>query len=215
MIEKIKLFLCWPISRKIEYIYIRLKMTQMNFISRYRYISVGKGCFIIKPIILTPEFISLGDKVSFRHHARIEAISSFSSESFTPNIIIESGVTFQQRCHITAASRLVIGKGTIASFDVMITDIDHEYEDVSLPISQQKLAIKPTYIGESCFLGGGVKIQAGTTLGRHCIVGSNSVVRGQFPDYCVIVGAPARIVKRYNENTSQWEKTDNKGGFIS
>ena len=57
-------------------------------------------------------------------------------------------------------------------------------------------------------------IQAGTILGKQCIVGANSVVRGTFPDYCVIVGAPARIVKRYDEPSKQWRKTDSKGKFI-
>ena len=71
-----------------------------------------------------------------------------------------------------------------------------------------------TKIGENCFIGFGVAIQAGTILGKQCIVGSNSVVRGTFPDYCVIVGAPARIVKRYNPETKLWQKTDKEGNFI-
>lgn len=66
--------------------------------------------------------------------------------------------------------------------------------------------IKETKIGENCFIGIGVAIQAGTILGKQCVVGSNSVVRGEFPDYCVIVGAPARIVKKYNFETQRWEK---------
>ena len=46
---------------------------------------------------------------------------------------------------------------------------------------------------------------AGTKLGKQCVVGANSVVRGEFPDYCVIVGAPARVVKKYNPDTKIWE----------
>lgn len=57
-------------------------------------------------------------------------------------------------------------------------------------------------------------IQAGTVLGKQCIVGANSVVRGDFPDYCVIVGAPARVVKRYDPQREGWYKTDNKGMFV-
>lgn len=66
--------------------------------------------------------------------------------------------------------------------------------------------VRHTEIGENCFIGYGAAIQAGTVLGRQCIVGANSVVRGEFPDYCVIVGAPARIVKRYNPVSGEWEK---------
>jgi len=52
----------------------------------------------------------------------------------------------------------------------------------------------------------GVAIQAGTVLGKQCIVGANSVVRGVFPDYSVIAGVPARIIKRFNFDKNKWEK---------
>ena len=52
----------------------------------------------------------------------------------------------------------------------------------------------------------GAAIMAGTVLGKQCVVGANAVVRGTFPDFCVIVGAPARIVKKYNPDTQKWEK---------
>lgn len=51
--------------------------------------------------------------------------------------------------------------------------------------------------------------------GRGSVVGANSVVRGVFPDYCVIVGAPARIVKRYDLVRKGWYRTDPRGEFVS
>ncbi|MNJ54691.1 putative lipopolysaccharide biosynthesis O-acetyl transferase WbbJ [compost metagenome] len=65
---------------------------------------------------------------------------------------------------------------------------------------------KKTEIGKNCFIGMGARIQAGTILGNGCIVGANSVVRGHFPDYCVLVGAPARVVKRYDPASGQWQR---------
>jgi acetyltransferase-like isoleucine patch superfamily enzyme len=81
-------------------------------------------------------------------------------------------------------------------------------------ILDQEHIISKTEIGENCYIGFGVVIQAGTTLGRQCVVGANSVVKGSFPDFSVIVGAPGRVVKRYNTESEKWEKTDNKGEFI-
>ena len=63
-----------------------------------------------------------------------------------------------------------------------------------------------TAIGENCFIGYGAVIMPGTVLGRQCIVGANSVVKGVYPDYCVIAGVPARIIRRYNFQTEEWEK---------
>lgn len=50
---------------------------------------------------------------------------------------------------------------------------------------------------------------------KRLLVGANSVVRGDFPDYSVIVGAPARIVKRYDANQNRWRKSDAQGNFLS
>ena len=61
-------------------------------------------------------------------------------------------------------------------------------------------------IGENCFIGMGAAIMPGTVLGKQCVVGANSVVKGTFPDCCVIVGSPAKIVKKYNQQTQIWEK---------
>jgi acetyltransferase-like isoleucine patch superfamily enzyme len=96
----------------------------------------------------------------------------------------------------------------------MITNIDHDYQQIAKPIWEQKLIIKETKIGENCFIGYGAVIQAGTILGKQCIVGANAVVRGTFPDYCVIVGIPAKIVKRYDEKSAVWKKTNGKGEFL-
>ena len=160
------------------------------------------------------ENISIGKNVFIRDHARIECILQKDYQVFNPQLIIEDGVVFEQRCHITAADTLTIGKDTLISFDVSIQDTDHEYEDLSTPIANQPLIVKKTQIGENSFIGSGAKIQAGTILGKHCVVGTNAVVRGHFPDYSVIVGVPARIVKRYDEVSRKRKKTNSKGEFL-
>jgi len=215
MKNKVLKFLGLPFSRKLEYIEYLMYKFKTQIMYKYIFKAIGKNSVIKSNIFITPEFISVGKNITIGHDARIEGINAFAGNIYYPNIILEDGVSFQQRCHITAADTLIIGKNTIASFDVMITDIDHEYKEIGIPIGEQQLRVNKTYIGEKCFLGAGVKIQAGTILGKQCIVGSNSVVRGIFPDYCVIVGTPARIIKRYNEKNMKWERTDSKGAFIS
>ena len=51
-------------------------------------------------------------------------------------------------------------------------------------------------------------------IGKHVSIGANSVVNRDIPDLSVVVGAPARIIKRYNIETNQWQKTDKLGNFI-
>jgi len=121
-------------------------------------------------------------------------------------IIINDNVAIGQNVHITSASNLSIGENSTILANTFITNIDHDYSEIDKHILDQKMIINETIIGENCFIGIGVAIQAGTILGKQCIVGSNSVVRGHFPDYSVIVGSPAKIVKKYNFETNRWEK---------
>lgn len=57
-------------------------------------------------------------------------------------------------------------------------------------------------------------ILGGSSIGNNCVIGANSVVRGSYPDNCVIAGVPARIVQRYNPNSAKWERTNPDGSFI-
>ena len=57
-------------------------------------------------------------------------------------------------------------------------------------------------------------ILPGSKIGNHVTVGGNSVVNGIIPDYCVVVGSPAKIIKRYNHNKRLWMATDHEGNFI-
>lgn len=130
-------------------------------------------------------------------------------------IIIEEDVSIGQNMHITSSCLdLKIGKHTTISGNVFITNIDHEYREIAKHILKQPMIVKNTQIGENCFIGYGAAIQAGTILGQQCIVGANSVVRGSFADYSVIVGAPAKVIKRYCFETGTWRKVNSQGAFI-
>lgn len=132
-------------------------------------------------------------------------------------IFIENDVSIGQNFHITSGGGLClkIGAHTTISGNTFITNIDHDYKRIGQHIMKQAHICNETTIGENCFIGYGVAILAGTKLGKQCVVGANSVVRGDFPDYSVIVGAPARIVKRYDANQNRWRKSDAQGNFLS
>ena len=54
---------------------------------------------------------------------------------------------------------------------------------------------QPVRIGAGSWLGHGTVVLPGATIGRHVVIGANSVVRGTIPDFCVAAGNPARSVK--------------------
>lgn len=162
---------------------------------------VKMPCYIGKPtMIYGIKKIFLGKRVRIFPNVRLEVHGQNSK------LIIKDNVGIGQNVHITTGSTLIIGESSTILANVFITDIDHGYEEIGIPILNQRNLIKKTEIGENCFIGIGAAIQAGTILGKQCIVGANSVVRGHFDDYCVIVGAPAKVIKKYNFETQTWEK---------
>ncbi|MGH4118096.1 acyltransferase [Clostridium sp.] len=169
---------------------------------KVRFKKIGKLSYIGKPICLEGTMgVEIGNKVRIYPGSRIETYGTEGS------IVIRDNVSIGQSFHITSSSsELVIGEDTTISGNVFITNIDHDYKQIGIHILKQDFITKETRIGQNCFIGFGVAIQAGTILGKQCIVGANSVVRGEFPDYCVIVGAPAKVVKRYNCDSGKWEK---------
>lgn len=161
----------------------------------------GNLSYIGKPVsIVGKRNIYVGNRVRIYPGARMEALG-------TGKIEINENTSIGQNFHITSGDeRLVIGRDTTISGNVCITNIDHDYREIGKHILKQKHMVSTTKIGENCFIGFGAVIQAGTVLGKQCIVGSNAVVRGTFPDYCVIVGVPGKVVKRYNAGTGNWER---------
>lgn len=174
----------------------------------------GIKTIVQAPLFWTPEFIELGSRVFIWSGARIEGIDEHSGIHYAPNIIIGDGVSIQQNCHITAADTLIIGDNTTVLLNVVITDIDHGYELIGVSVQHQPLSVRQTRIGRNCFIGAGARILAGTNMGDQCIIGTNSVVRGIFPDNCVVTGNPAKISKRLDIATGQWRKTNAKGNFL-
>lgn len=171
--------------------------------------SYGLPSYIGKPLYIKNfKHIYIGKRVRIFPGARIEVVNKNSS------IKIEDNTVISQNLHMTSGGKLVIEKNSTILGNVMITNIDHDYQEIGKHILEQKYLIKETRIGQNCFIGYGAIIQAGTVLGKQCIVGANAVVRGIFPDYCVIVGIPAKIVKRYDLENSVWRKTNSKGDFI-
>jgi acetyltransferase-like isoleucine patch superfamily enzyme len=168
----------------------------------------GKMSRLDRPYMLTsPQCITIGSHVLIRAYSRIEAITSFAGTSYSPNIYIDDGAHIELSAHISAYDSVRIGKRVVLAGHVYLSDHDHGFEDIDTPIMQQPLRSKgPVVIGDDCWLGEGSTVTSGVTLGRHVIVGANSVVVRSVPDYCVVAGSPARIIRKYNVTTKSWER---------
>ncbi len=127
---------------------------------------------------------------------------------------IGDGCYIGRFCHIYATSKIEIGKKVLMADKVYISDNLHSYENIELPVIDQPIKqADAVIIGDGAWLGENVCI-IGASVGKNSVVGSNSVVTKSIPDHCVAIGSPATIIKRYNFETRQWQKTDKEGQFI-
>ena len=170
---------------------------------------IGFPSYIGKPIFLLGTMkISLGKKVRIFPMSRMEVHGKKSE------IIIKDNVSIAQGFHVISGGSLIIESGVLIAPNVFVNNMDNDYSEIDVPVFNQKQIVKKTHIGENSFIGIRACIQAGTILGKQCIVGAGAVVKGIFPDYCVIVGNPARIIKRLDFKSKTWKKTNSKGEFI-
>jgi acetyltransferase-like isoleucine patch superfamily enzyme len=179
---------------------------------------VGKNCHLAWPVyLLGPERITLGDNVRFAPSGRIFTLAGYAGELFDPpgEMIIGDNTSIGHYCHITAARKITIGKGVMIANSCFVADGVHEYKDISLPIGRNPL-LRPgeVYIGDESWLGEHACISGNVHMGRHCILGTNAVLMKSIPDYSVAVGAPARVVKRYDSESNTWRRTDADGNFL-
>ena len=173
----------------------------------------GKKSRIVAPLRLNgKKYIEIGNHVLVQYKTWLACLPLTGTEN--PKLIIEDNATIGNFNHIYATQKIVIEAHVLTADKVYITDNLHSYENVEMPVVKQPIKqISEVVIGEGSWLGENVCV-IGAKIGKHCVIGANAVVTKDIPDYSVVVGIPAKIIKRYNFETQQWEKTDCDGTFI-
>lgn len=101
---------------------------------------------------------------------------------------------------------VTIGNDVILAQNIVISGLNHGYQDVTIPPRQQKTLTSPIILSDNIWIGANSVVTAGVTIGKHSVIGAGSIVTRNIPDYCVAVGNPAKVIKKYNFSTSKWEK---------
>lgn len=174
-------------------------------IYRFRFKKIG-----LKSSILSPLNIDGYSNISIGNYVIIGKKSWIASkplcENQTPNLIIEDGCVIGNFNHIYATDEIVIEKNVLTADKVYISDCSHCFEDISTPILKQPIKqLSRVRIGEGSWIGENVCIM-GASVGKGCVIGANSVVNKDIPDYSVAVGIPARVIRRYDKMTKEWVK---------
>ena len=137
--------------------------------------------------------ISIGRGVVILSGARLSTEVS-SWESPEPSLVIRDGAMFRTGLTISATSHVLIEENVLGAAWVSIIDSDHTItqEDVNPLFNPSEST--PIRVGAGSWLGERVTVLRGSDIGRKCIIGAHSVVRGKIPDYSVATGIPAKVV---------------------
>jgi len=106
----------------------------------------------------------------------------------------------------TIIGPVTIGNDIRLAQNITLSGLNHNYEDVSMPIHVQGVSTASIVIEDETWIGANVVVVAGVTIGKHSIVAAGSIVTKDIPPYSVAVGNPARVLKKYNPKTKIWEK---------
>lgn len=169
-----------------------------------RFRRFGARSVMVHPIatVYNEEYIEIGDDTMIGPNVSIAAGMMPGQQCLTTPVI-----KIGDRCLIGRDSSIVGHFSIVLEDDVWtgprvyITDQNHGYEDVSRPISEQTQPERPVHVGARSWIGAGAVLLPGATIGRHCTIGANAVVTGDIPDYSVAVGVPARVIRRFTEET--------------
>ena len=188
----------------------KLRCKIFILLNKHNFAQFGKNVFIFDPQVWNPQHIHLGSNLWIGDKVWL-AVSSNQSDS---KLVIKDKVRIGRFSEIYALQSIILEDGVVAAENVYISDNTHAYNDINRFIRDQEVEYTgEVVIGSGTWIGRNVCIIS-CTIGKNCIIGAYSFVRQDIPDYCVVVGNPARIVKRYNPDTQNWEKTDRDGNFI-
>jgi acetyltransferase-like isoleucine patch superfamily enzyme len=160
-----------------------------------RFHSFGRGSVLHKPIMLAGAHkISVGDRTTILTGCWLSVTRGEWRKAGGPTLTIGDRVTIQPFCTVGAAESLVIEDDvTIGSFSLVI-DSTHRFEGPHEQVARNRPISAPVRIGRGTQIGERVAVLQGAQIGRHCVIGTNSVIQGRIPDYSIARGFPARIV---------------------
>lgn len=179
-----------------------MKNTLLKYVSLFErqlfgFATFGRDSLIRPPVkIWNPRHIKIGTKVFIAENAFLSVVTNSHNRVFDPVLEIGSGVCIGRNFHVSCVSHVLIEENVLISDNVYIGDGYHGFEALNTPIIYQPMISKgPVKVRKDSFIGINSVILPGVTIGAHSVVGASSVVTRSVPDYCVVAGNPARVIR--------------------
>jgi acetyltransferase-like isoleucine patch superfamily enzyme len=163
--------------------------------------------------------IQIGNNVRILRDVRLNANAPNSAIRLADNVNLDRGVDINVtdfgNCQIEIGETtylgpyaciagpgpIKIGKRCLIASHTSMYSNNHIFSDASESIMSQGITAKGIEIGDDCWLGTGVRVLDGVTIGRGCVIGAGAVVTKDIPPYSVAVGVPARVISHRNKSS--------------
>lgn len=180
-------------SKGILFIGKRVKINCKKKITLKGSATIEDGCFINA---LSKGGITIGNNFSLGRNSIIECTGVI--RELGEELIIGENVGVAANAFIAMRGKVEIGDNTIFGPGVSIHAENHNFEDLEKPIRLQGATRKGVKIGKDCWIGSKAIILDGVTIGNHVIVAAGAVVNKDVPDYAIVGGVPAKVIKMRN-----------------
>ena len=137
----------------------------------------------------TDEWTSLMKELFYNQIGENSIVNNGLTVVLPKNVTIGSGVTVMNGALMMAAGGITIEDKVLIAANVKLITNNHD------PYERDILTCRPILIKEGAWVGAGATILPGVTVGKYAIVGSDSLVTKDIPDYAVAVGTPAKVIK--------------------
>jgi lipopolysaccharide O-acetyltransferase len=175
--------------RRIE---LRARITRPYW--RRRLHSLGEGSIVHRPgAVFGAHQIAIGSSSLILGGCYV-SVETRAWSMPAPVLTIGSRVGIRPYCMISASESITIEDDVIIGAFSSVIDSDHTFAEGRPNVMHNSISAAPIRIGRGTWLAERVAVLRGSSIGRCCIVGTGSVVRGELPDYSIAVGAPARVV---------------------
>lgn len=168
------------------------------------------------PRLLGLAHMRIGAGLAAGNDLWLEAVTEYGGVAYEPLLMLGAHANLSDAVHIACLHRVTIGGGLLCGSRVLITDHNHgvysagtfaassQSAPTQRPVERTLSSGGEVRIGANVWLGDGTVVLAGADIGDGAVIGANSVVTGMIPPDSIAAGAPARVLRQWSAEASEW-----------
>jgi acetyltransferase-like isoleucine patch superfamily enzyme len=164
-------------------------------------IHLGRQVYLDHGVYLhaCPQGIYIGEKTFVMHGSELH-VHNFRDLPHA-GIWVGDNSYIGESCIIRGQGGVKIGDHVLLAPRVQMLAVNHLFDDPTRPIIQQGITAEGIQVEDGAWIGAGAIVLDGVRVGTGAVIGAGAVVTGDIPPHTLVVGTPARVIRRLDERT--------------